>query len=580
MIKKSLYILSILASYFSFAQVNLYSEVNTKEARVNNPFVFTVVLEIFGEDLIQETPIKLPDFSKFDYAVSSEQSTFIDPVKKIRINQIVCQISLDPKEAGNLRVGSALVKVNGKIYKTEPIDINVKEADKKPLASNTTSAAKNMYVNMQVSDRDVYKNEPIIGVIKAYSKNIAGFRHLEPARFEPAKNFAIRSIAHFDESIEESDNDFSSQVVAMFVIVPKVAGIMEIPHAEVPFRNHKSELISNKVKINVKKLPDGAPMHYKNAVGKYDFKVDFVDKGKENFEINKAFNISVKVSGTGNLSPSILPKILPSSEYEFFEPKIINNSIPTSEGIEGEVQAQYVIIPKKRGDIRILTEDFSYFDPKEEKYVEVGQKFLMLNAVTPQDIANSKSTLQKVNEYTNNVLDKVDSQVINTQKLKINEHKSVNWSGILGNMIIVFLGGSIFIYFFRKYREKKRLQVAKAKIRKQPIINIEETEALLRKKTDFDTNSYLSYMGRMLEQDNQSRFFEGFESLKSDADQYCLNHYSSDFAGYLRSKAGSSLYEKYNTMLTMISIEKYSPFSSKEKLQDIFREIEGVYKQL
>ena len=174
MIKKSLYILSILASYFSFAQVNLYSEVNTKEARVNNPFVFTVVLEIFGEDLIQETPIKLPDFSKFDYAVSSEQSTFIDPVKKIRINQIVCQISLDPKEAGNLRVGSALVKVNGKIYKTEPIDINVKEADKKPLASNT-NPAKNMYVNMQVSDRDVYKNEPIIGVIKAYSKNIAGF---------------------------------------------------------------------------------------------------------------------------------------------------------------------------------------------------------------------------------------------------------------------------------------------------------------------------------------------------------------------------------------------------------------------
>ena len=127
---------------------------------------------------------------------------------------------------------------------------------------------------------------------------------------------------------------------------------------------------------------------------------------------------------------------------------------------------------------------------------------------------------------------------------------------------------------------KNKVTQAKAKIRKQPIINIEETEALLRKKTDFDTNSYLSYMGRMLEQDNQSRFFEGFESLKSDADQYCLNHYSSDFAGYLRSKAGSSLYEKYNTMLTMISIEKYSPFSSKEKLQDIFREIEGVYKQL
>jgi len=579
MIKKSLYILSILASYFSLAQVNLYSEVNTKEARVNNPFVFTVVLEIFGEDLIQETPIKLPDFSKFDYAVSSEQSTFIDPVKKIRINQIICQISLDPKQAGNLRVGSALVKVNGKIYKTEPIDINVKEADKKPLASNT-NPAKNMYVNMQVSDKDVYKNEPVIGVIKAYSKNISGFRHLEPARFESAKNFAIRSIANFDESIEESDNDFSSQVIAMFVIVPKVAGIMEIPPAEVPFKNHKSELVSNKVKINVRKLPEGAPVHYNNAVGKYDFKIDFVDKNKENFEINKAFNISVKVSGNGNLSPSILPKILPSPEYEVFEPKIINNSIPTSGGIEGEVEAQYVIIPKKRGDIRISTEDFSYFDPKEEKYIEVGQRFLMLKAVTPQDIANSKSTLQKVNEYTNNVLDKVDSQVISTQKLKIKEHKSVNWSGIVGNLIIVLVGGLIFIYFSRKYKEKKRLQASRETNLKQPIVNIEETEALLRNKADFDTNSYLSYLGRMLDEDNQSRFYDAFETLKSDADQYCLNHYSSDFSEYLRSKAGSSYYEKYSKLLTTISIEKYSPFSSKEKLQDIFREIEEVYKLL
>jgi hypothetical protein len=49
MIRKNLYILFLLASVYSFAQVNLYSEVNTKEARVNNPFVFTVVLEIFGK---------------------------------------------------------------------------------------------------------------------------------------------------------------------------------------------------------------------------------------------------------------------------------------------------------------------------------------------------------------------------------------------------------------------------------------------------------------------------------------------------------------------------------------------------
>ena len=132
MIKKNLYILFTLASVFSFAQVNLYSEVNTNEAKMNSPIIFTVVLEIFGEDLVQETPIKLPDFSKFNYDYASEQNTFIDPVKKIRINQLVYQFALDPKQTGNVKIGSALVKVNGKMYKTDPIDIMVKEADKKP----------------------------------------------------------------------------------------------------------------------------------------------------------------------------------------------------------------------------------------------------------------------------------------------------------------------------------------------------------------------------------------------------------------------------------------------------------------
>ena len=271
MIKKNLYIVFLLASAFSFAQVNLYSEVNTQDARVNSPITFTVVLEIFGEDLIQETPVKLPDLTKFEYAISSEQNTLIDPVKKIRINQMVYQFALNPRQTGTVKIGSALVKINGKIYKTEPIDIFVKEADKKPLAYNP---AKNMYLNMQLEEREVYKDEPAVVVLKAFSRNISSFRHLEPAKFEPTKNMAIRSIANFDESIEDSENDYSAQIVGMFVIIPKVSGVLDIPGMEVPFTNHKNVLVSNRARLNVKRLPEGAPENFKNAVGKYDVKIE------------------------------------------------------------------------------------------------------------------------------------------------------------------------------------------------------------------------------------------------------------------------------------------------------------------
>ncbi|WP_379969995.1 BatD family protein [Epilithonimonas sp. UC225_85] len=579
MIRKNLYILFTLASVFSFAQVNLYSEVNTQEARINSPVTFTVVLEIFGEDLIQETPVKLPDLTKFDYAISSEQNTVIDPVKKIRINQMVYQFSLNPKQTGSIKIGSALVKINGKIYKTEPIDIFVKEAEKKPLA--VTNPAKNMYLNMQVEDREVYKDEPVVAVLKAFSRNISNFRHLEPAKFEATRNLAIRSIANFDESIEDSENNYSSQVIAMFVIVPKVAGVMDIPSVDVPFSNHKSVLVSNKVKINVKKLPEGAPENFRNAVGKYGVTIEMIDKGKENFEINKAFNISVKVTGSGNLSPSIVPKILPSPDYEVFEPKIINNSIATINGIEGEVEAQYVIIPKKRGDLKITTEDFSYFDPREEKYVEVGSKFLALNAVNSQDIANAKTTLQKVNEYTNNVLEKVDSPVMSTQKLKIKEHKKISWLVIFGNLFIVGIGALLFIYFNKKIKDKKKQDLEKKKIASQPIVTIAETEAILRNSNSLNViKSQINYLNKIINEGDAIRFFEVFEALKSDTDQYCKSTYSLDFQGYLKNNFGLAESEKYNQLITKVNIEKYSPFSSKEKLVEILNEIEELYNKL
>ena len=577
MIKKNLYILFLLASACTFAQVNLYSEVSSREARVNAPILFTVVLEIFGEDLVQETPVKLPDLTKFDYAISSEQNTFIDPVKKIRINQMVYQFALDPKQTGNLKIGSALVRINGKMYKTEPIDIVVKEAEKKPLATN--NPARSMYLNMQIDDREVYKNEPVVAVLKAFSRNISNFRHLEPAKFEPVRNLAIRSIANFDESIEDSENDYSAQVVGVFVIVPKVAGLMDIPSVEVPFTNHKNVLVSNKVKINVKKLPDGAPVNFNNAVGKYDVKIEMVDKGKENFEINKAFNISVKVSGNGNLSPAIVPRILPSPDYEVFEPKIINNSVATVKGIEGEVEAQYVIIPKKRGDLRIVTEDFSYFDPRQEKYVEVGSKFLALNTVNAQDIANAKTTLQKVNEYTNNVLEKVDSPVLSTQKLKVKEHKKMSWMVIFGNLFIIGVGALAFMYFNRKMKEKKKIDLAKKNKASQPIVNIAETEAMLRSKSTFDLQSHLDYLNKTVDEE-KTKFFDGVEKLRADADEYCRARFNSDFSQYLKTNFGMSDDEKYKHLMTQVAVEKYSPYSSATKRSEILTEIKEVYNKI
>jgi hypothetical protein len=334
------------------------------------------------------------------------------------------------------------------------------------------------------------------------------------------------------------------------------------------------------VKINVKKLPDGAPKSFKNAVGKYNLTVELLDKNKESFEINKAFNIAVKIDGQGNLSPSILPKLMPSAAYDTYAPKIVNNSIATPDGLQGSVEAQYVIIPKKRGGIKIQTEGFSFFDPKTEKYVDAGSGLLALNAVNAQDIANAKTTLEKVNEYTNNVLETVNSPVISTQKLKVEKNRTFNWFGILGNLVIITVVSFIFIYLYRKYRERQLLLAQKQSVSAKPIVNIAETEALLRRKNKPDLALYYDYQEKMINQSHSDKFFYSLEELKSEADLYCAENFSQNFQDYLKDHHSVDLYNRYTELLTQINIEKYAPFSSREKQREILEEIREIFSVL
>ncbi|MCB4234632.1 BatD family protein [Kaistella anthropi] len=103
-----------------------------KDAKVNQRFNLTVLLEIAGENMQQETPLRMPDLSKFEILGSaSEQNTVVlDAKKGDIINQMVYQLSLSPKQIGKLKFGSVLVTVNGKIYKTEPFEINVRDNEK------------------------------------------------------------------------------------------------------------------------------------------------------------------------------------------------------------------------------------------------------------------------------------------------------------------------------------------------------------------------------------------------------------------------------------------------------------------
>lgn len=575
--QKLIYILFIFASVISYGQVNLYMESDKAEYNGKDIVNLTIVLELNGIDLEPQTRFQLPDLSKFNIIGSgSVTNTVIDPATNTLITQKVSRIALEPKKKGKIKIGSVLVTLNNRIYKTEPFDVNIKDIiDRRSLASNVSNE---VYLNMEIEDREVYQDQPTVAVLRVYSKSMDNFRKVKDVRLPSQENINVHTISLNKSEIDPTGaGNMASQIVAVFMVFPNEAGYVEVPSvsASVSSYSNKNKIVSNKVKLNVKKLPEGSPECFKNAVG--NFSVNVYNASKEKVEVKKPIHVIVKVSGEGNLPDMYLPKIVSSPDYEVFSPKITTNVAPGTTGMKGEIFANYVVVPKKPGAISIQTEQFAFFDPASREYVDLGQKTLALNAFSHDQILESRTTVEKVNEYTNTLLETVDTPVLKTTTLKVKEKSKFHWNILLTNIAILI--GLVIVYLLFKTWQKKRALVRETASPK-PLGSVAETEREIREKLKTDINDYFSYLENLKDNGDYTRFFDTLEEMDLDLRKQYNQTSSEDFRGFLETRKGSSVAEEYRNLSQRIQIEKYSPLKSAEGIDELLKAVVNLYSRI
>ncbi|WP_241330702.1 BatD family protein [Chryseobacterium arthrosphaerae] len=574
---KLIYILLTLASVITYGQVNLSLDADKSEYGSKDIVNLTIILELNGSDLEQQSRFQLPDLSKFNIIGSgSVTNTVIDPATNTLITQKISRIALEPKKKGKIKIGSVLVTVNNKIYKTEPFDVNIRDiVDKRALAANTSNE---VYLNMEIEDRDVYQDQPTIAVLKVYSRNMDNLRKVKNIRLPEQDNINVHPINFNRSEIDPSGyGNMPSQVLAMFMVFPNEAGYVEIPavSASVSSYSSKSKIVSNKVKINVRKLPEGAPECFKNAVG--NFNVSVYNASKEKVEAKKPMNVVVKVSGEGNLPDMELPKIAASPDYEIFAPKITSKVSPGTTGMKGEIMASYVVIPNKSGSIAIRTEQFAFFDPENREYVDLGQKTLALNAFSHDQILESRSTVEKVNEYTNNLLETVNTPVLKTTSFKVKEKSKFHWNILLVNIAILL--GLFVIYLLFKTWQKKRTLVRET-VPSKPLGSVAETEQEIRELLKTDINDYFGYLENLKDNGEYDKFFVTLEELDQEVRNQYFKGTVAEFKTFLEKHKGSSVAEEYSNLQQKIQMEKYAPVKSGEGLEELLKTIVNLYSQI
>lgn len=572
--KKISYILFLFSTLFISGQVTLaVSEV--KDPKIHQTFNLTVLLEIKGENMEQETPLRMPDLSKFDIIGSaSEQNTVVVDAKKGNvINQMVYQWVLSPKETGKIKFGSVLVTVNGKIYKTEPFEISVRDTERSSSVAEV-SHSKDVFLNLEIKDKVVYKNEPTLAVIRAYSTNYGNFRKLNGIKFSSQKNINIKQV-NYPKSEIETKAGMASQIVGMFIVYPSESGNFIINPVSASMNIPSNKISSNSVKLNVKKLPVGMPEDFKNAVGKFNVSM-LKNTLNEVLEMNKPINIKVQVSGKGNFNTLLLPKIVESEDYLIYPPKIITDLKTNKDGLSGNITAEYIVVPKRNGSLPIRLENFSYFDPETQEYIELGEKSLALNVKTKDQILDEKSTIEKVNEYTNVVLETVNSPILPTTSLKTKTPNKMNWGAVVGNLslLAVLFGAAVFL---KRKGNKKPLHKTPVKAE---LGSVAQTEEEIRNKWNFRWEDSIDYLTKLNENKDFTTFFTAYEELHSETVKNLHLSSESDFKKYLEKEKGLQFADEYRKLSERLQIEKYAPFQSPEHFDDLLTTINTLYSEI
>jgi len=141
------------------------------------------------------------------------------------------------------------------------------------------------------------------------------------------------------------------------------------------FQNVKKTLRSNPISINVKPLPSAnRPLDFSGAVGQFSMKAQ-ADRTTVN--TNDGITLKVSITGTGNLNLIEKPAINFPSDFEVYEPKIIDN-FANKGGTSGTRTYEYLIIPRAAGDFTIDPIQFSFFNLAQRDYsILSSDKFLL-----------------------------------------------------------------------------------------------------------------------------------------------------------------------------------------------------------
>jgi hypothetical protein len=349
---------------------------------------------------------------------------------------------LTPKAKGTFTIGQATIEIGGKTYKSSPFKIEVGEAVANPNPQQAPSynpynpyqrqqqqqqerdqqlaqkPGDGIHLVAEIANISPYVNQPVNVVYKLYvspNSSVTNFFEKESPQYNDFWS-QIEIVDGRTMKVEEGTykgQPYRFVVLRKAVLYPQKSGRLELEPLVVELNTEiftgrrdmfgrpemqqaKTQATTGKKYINVKPLPEaGKPESFTGAVGNFDFKVT---SGKTTLKAGESLQLTVSVSGKGNLKLFNLPKPEVPAALEMYDPEHKENVKTPLTGMTGSISDVYTIVPNKKGKYPIKPLSFSWFDLNTGKYKTVTSNEIMVDVLSvPENAAaaDKESVKQK-----------------------------------------------------------------------------------------------------------------------------------------------------------------------------------------
>ena len=308
---------------------------------------------------------------------------------------------LSATKNGSFTIPAAHASVNGKTIHSNEVHIKVSgtaqqgnsgsgqrsQSGGQTRSAGTHISGSDLFIKVSANKSHVHEQEPILLTYKVYT--LVDLTSLS-GKMPDLKSFYTREVPLPQEKSFkiESHNGRPYRTVTwqQYVMFPQTTGKLEIPsityEGMVVLQNRnvdpfeaffnggsgymevKKEITAPGLTITVDPLP-ARPTNFSGGVGTFTLSAQ-LDKAE--VKANDPVTFRVVVSGTGNLKLIKQPVVNLPKDFDQYDAKITDQTKLTTNGIEGSMVYDILVVPRHQGKYEVQPVEFTYFDTQSNSY--------------------------------------------------------------------------------------------------------------------------------------------------------------------------------------------------------------------